>query len=770
MVYEAKTLIMDEFMPDESGRVKLKLSLLLLHSICFHFTYAAYPLERDVAELVKLSPPKRWIPFMQRLAKICLNEVKSKESMAATDVLRCLARRNTASPQCLSTHFISRTCKLTYIYSNTLKFGTEFRLQYGLRIQIVIHPKFSLNFTVKYISFTDTKLSFEIMGKTYSEQNFSTIIIPNNRMEIIFYGRSSMHFEYSVTQYLNVTNYHKLRANAMHFVRGYFLVTCFQIQVDIMARLSLDNITCSLCKMIVYDGPNEKLPIIVKNDDVHRFQRVVASTAKVFMVVIENVPEQDVLVTYSSIYKTNIAFNITEYEYTEINFDNYTSCNGHSRYARSCVYTFYTSARKQMKLSLTHLHFTEFTKNFQTTTSKAGIIKFNHFRGVTEDILELNCNLMANNSFFEIIGTGYIMHIVVFVYSILASLSFTFSVSPSDCDILLVSGNYVSYSGYVTPINDTSRVFMMKQSSQALHKYDSCLRLQFITPLSRYKMIFPHNSPALIATYNEVVRMCQSCPFSCLMLFQGRQEHTFYKIDDQAEVRTLDSITIDPCECDYIQIVIYWLPCKLPCQYIVQASYCDFGHGSKQAFYDNDDNSACDICENIYTGCRKYSIDVETDISYILRVKSNVCLSAHLLIMANKLVRELQVLLAFNVSMFRMPVFRRATRAELSSIMCNIEIPVLGLLRNSRADQQLKESTHDVKDAYWGGVLYRRLFQLLPVSLEIAALSCQVMGASLLTIHGSAEYQFLKDTFLQKQDTSILYVGTRRQVMCICVL
>ena len=85
------------------------------------------------------------------------------------------------------------------------------------------------------------------------------------------------------------------------------------------------------------------------------------------------------------------------------------------------------------------------------------------------------------------------MHIVILVYSILSSLTSKFSMSLSDCDVLLVSGNYISYSGYVAPMDDTLRLFKMTQSLQALRKYDRCLRLQFITPLSTYKMIFQPN-------------------------------------------------------------------------------------------------------------------------------------------------------------------------------------------------------------------------------------------------------------------------------------
>ena len=386
---------MDEVISTQIGHAKLTLSLLLLHCILCHFTQAAYPLERDVDELTLISPSKRWIPFMERLARICLNDVKIKQFMTSIDALKCMTIRDTTS-QCLATRYISG-CILTNIHPNFLKYKYILPLYGGLPIQIIVHTQFSLNITLKHVNnvyFEHTGPSFEIMGRQDIDQNFSTVIIPNNSLEIIFYNPSII--EYNVAQHLNVTACHKLRANAMQFRRGYFLVTYFQIQVNTRARLSLDNITCLICKIIVYDGPNEKLPIIVKIGDTNQFQRVVASTFQVLIVIIEKVPQKDVLMTYSPIYKSKNFFNLTQYEYVEINFDNRTWCDGHSLFARSCVYTFHTYTRKQMRFSLIDSQFTEI---YTTTKYNAGIAVFNHFHGTTENILELNYNFAVKNHF-----------------------------------------------------------------------------------------------------------------------------------------------------------------------------------------------------------------------------------------------------------------------------------------------------------------------------------------------------------------------------------
>ena len=550
---EKKHWTMDEFIAYKMGHTKRTLIVLLLYTNHYHFTQAAYPLERDVAELTRVSPPKRWIPFMERLARICLNDVKIKEYMTLIDTLKCMTLKDTT--HCFDPRYPDG-CMLIHYHPNILAY--EDMAPFLLPIHIIVHQQFSLNITVKHVSAAYYKYirpSFEIVESGYTEQNCSTIIIPQNSIKIVLYDESSI--EYSVTQYLNATDYHQIRSNVMQLAWGYFLVTCFQIQVDLRARLSLDSITCLLCKMIVYDGPNEKLPIILKIADADRFQRVVASTFQVFIVIIENIPQKDTLVSYSPVYNTKTVFNLTQDARNEIRFDNSTWCDGHSWYARSCVYTFHASAGKRIRFSLEDLQFKETER---TTKYKAGIIIFNKFEGTTENIVELNLNLGLQRSYVEIIVTGYTVHIVVFVYSILSHLTFTFSMSLSDCDVLLVSGKYITYSDNIVPMDDTLRVFEINKSLHDFQKYDKRLRLQFITPVSTYRIIFPHSIPVQIVKYNGQLGLCEDCSFPCPISFEG-PPWAFYRTGDRMEIRIIDSFTIEPCSFRYMQIIINRLPC-----------------------------------------------------------------------------------------------------------------------------------------------------------------------------------------------------------------
>ena len=54
----------------------------LLH---IHFTQATFPVERDVAELVGVSPLKRWIVFMEKIKQVCLYDINTNDFSSLTD-------------------------------------------------------------------------------------------------------------------------------------------------------------------------------------------------------------------------------------------------------------------------------------------------------------------------------------------------------------------------------------------------------------------------------------------------------------------------------------------------------------------------------------------------------------------------------------------------------------------------------------------------------------------------------------------------------------
>ena len=115
-------------------------------------------------------------------------------------------------------------------------------------------------------------------------------------------------------------------------------MTCFQIKVDAKARLSLGIITCVACNALVYDGPNERLPIIMKIRNISQAQRVVGSTFQVYLVITDYDYQQKSHMTYVPIYRKTAAFNLSRNEYHELSFDNNTHCYG-THLLHACVYT-----------------------------------------------------------------------------------------------------------------------------------------------------------------------------------------------------------------------------------------------------------------------------------------------------------------------------------------------------------------------------------------------------------------------------------------------
>ena len=320
-----------------------------------------------------------------------------------------------------------------------------------------------------------------------------------NSVEITFpsYGLDyHIGIEYSVAQKSNLSNYYETKANAMHFLCGHFLVISFRIHVDMRAKLALNTTSCLHCKLIAYDGPNEKLPLIMKHNGTSRSHWIIASTFQIFVVLIEKIYQQEAIINYAPIFINPTVYNLSKDESYEINFDNRTYCPGHSLSSRLCVFRFHTSSDKVIRFYLNDL---QFTGMYSVSHSAAGIAFFDLFNGTVGKVFELNSNVWSSkSSYFEIIGTGSVMHLVVFEYSFFSSIAISFSMSSPKCHTLLVSDDYISYSRFITLLNAEHNIFQINESSQALLEYSVCYKLQFIhikQSLFTFNILFPDKTP-----------------------------------------------------------------------------------------------------------------------------------------------------------------------------------------------------------------------------------------------------------------------------------
>ena len=192
-----------------SGRQpRLKQIAMILSISChlhFHFTEAAFPIEWDVAELTGVSPLKRWTIFMEKLTKVCLNDIKTKDSTCLTDILECMTKKNITK----SLHRKYSSCRITHLYPSILHAESH------LSLQIIVHHSFNLNVTVMYYLQAYNLLRKGEFYLTISAKRYTRLVYPftfmssNNSLEItfpldivIFIG-----IEYSIGQKFNLTSY-----------------------------------------------------------------------------------------------------------------------------------------------------------------------------------------------------------------------------------------------------------------------------------------------------------------------------------------------------------------------------------------------------------------------------------------------------------------------------------------------------------------------------------------------------------------------------------
>ena len=729
--------------------------------ICIDFTYAAFPLERDVAKFTKILPNKKWTVFMEREVSSCFTEIKRNDSNSLIDAVRCMTEKQHTS-KCV--YFSWLSCRLNHIRPHILmyKFWDS-----NPRIRFIVHRQFSINITVFGLP-NPAQISFEGMGKVYFYRGPVypfTFMHPDNIITLRYQSQVSYgvtFIEYDVVQRFNVTHFQHIGETTIYFRWGSSLVICFHIQIDKTHRLSLDVTSCLHCKFLVYDGPNERLPIIMNPNSAVKAQKVVASTFQVFLIVIESQQQQETL-TYASVYKHGAAFNFSNVEHLKFNFDNGTYCKGHSMVSRQCVYAFHTNNLETIRFSLTEF---QLTGDYQGAGFAAGIVLFNYFLGKREVMFELTKHFETSKiRYVDLTGTGSKMDVVVFVYSVFASLSVTFVMTTTRCNTLLVHNSFVSYTRYLTPVDHTRRAFEIKTSAQEVIQSNACFRIQLLSFRYLFHFSFPQSIPALVTTMPSLETHRWECGIFLI------SPHYFWIGNTQSKIRTIASIQVNCTDrsSDLQTVEIKWLPCKIPCT-CLQPRLCP---RSELIVHPNATNT-CDICQFVHI----YSnwVRLKPNSSLNIRMKSNTCPFVALKFRDDNEdgFRSPTFEIALNRSSIisRTPDFKSSMMITMLPTKCPFEIPLAAIPPSSASAaiygggvSSTKFTRHMVKAAYWRGTLYRRFSRANPVSWDTAAKSCKQAGQFLLTIHSVDEYHFIKETFMQPHDTSVVYVGMKREVM-----
>ena len=756
----------------------MKCVLLVIASCCYYvyISNAAFPLEQDVKNIVTNSQPKRWIVFMERIGSKCLNDMKTKSPTSLMYILRCMIGKGMFK-RCVMRLF-RQPCILIQKYPNILEFvdlDNDFRQKF---IQIFIHRQFNLNITMVRCNKPAVRgngmgyhsIYFEIGEKKFRGPHQAvTVIIFQSTVRIKFNtGRSySAVIEYDVVQNPNKTNHPQMRENVLYFPWGGSLVICFQIKVDVIARLSLRIITCTICNVIVYDGPNERLPIITKISNTRQARWLVGSTFQVYVVITNDISREKSNITYAPIYRKTSVFNLSKNKYHELIFDNHTYCYGHSFSARLCVYTYNTVNPEKIRVTLTDLNF---TGRYQGSSFAAGVFVFNYFGETLVKLMQFNGNLpLLESTDFEIIGAKIL--VAIFVYSYFASLSLKFSMASTNCNVLLVTKDFISYSGYITPMDDTPYAFHVNRPSKGFSKCKrctSCFRFQFLEFEHDMVINFPEDTQVMMTTngfHSNGYHPCRTYIKATTGEYHVKNRNGKY-LYRQRIVSSIKFLKVSDCFPNtYMQIQIEWLPCKLPCRYIDFERKCKIEKAPEMMWHDNDDGT-CNICEKRYALCDL--VFLKSNVSFSIGLHPKRCLSVDLSIGNRKLKGAPTMVLALNKynMVSRIPGFTRLVYAWVSSNKCVMEIPKAVLHTDDRRMFQNRNNKLDgVKAAYWDDVLYHHLSSLRLVSWEKAARYCHDIGAFLLTIHSLAEYQFIQAAFLQSHDTSVLYVGLKREVM-----
>ena len=239
-----------------------------------------------------------------------------------------------------------------------------------------------------------------------------------------------------------------------------------------------------------------------------------------------------------------------------------------------------------------------------------------------------HCKWSSDTKYVDLIGTGSKMDVVVFVYSVFASLSMEFVIAATSCNVLFGLGNSISYTRYISSVDHTRRIFEIKKSALQIFQSNGCLRIQSLTSNYSFQFSFPRSVSALLTTMNSISIPIPGCAIDVIS-----PNHFVCELDYlYNKILTMSSIDVNCTKWSsgIENIEIKLLPCKVRCT-CLQPRRCP----KFEVIRRPNDNNACNIYQFAQVDSHHLFFRIKPNISVDIRIKSNTCLYVYLWIGRN---------------------------------------------------------------------------------------------------------------------------------------
>ena len=425
----------------------------------------AYPFNHDILRATGMSPPKRWLIFMEYRIQRCMGFYQSSANRGKDliSVFQCLIIHQKRPKRCYCCRTRFNYCLI--ISEDKLQFKNSRRViaQQNCQetavkdIHISVHNLFHINFIVTslanrhmyfgnvYKGQCDTYDEiFTVSFNNHSEEFCGTrypwsIYIPFNQAEVRIRDGGNLPFEIILGEVEVMDRQFISRLQGSHIEDliswGHFKVQKYLITVEMLFRIRLFAISGS--RVVIYDGPRPQMPKLSPYENIFDQSHYVSSTFQV-VVVYAFIDEN-----FSSEVKYNTDDDIKPRKLMTFNLvllRNNSGCGNLSTLSWMCTFNIISSRETQASVKIIQL---DFSGPFTDTHISGGVAIYNVINNRANLVVHLSHNygLEYRQMPLSITGSENELYISVYAYSPYTLLSLKFIAHISPCIGIFIGKN-----------------------------------------------------------------------------------------------------------------------------------------------------------------------------------------------------------------------------------------------------------------------------------------------------------------------------------------
>ena len=768
--------------------------------VCINFGNGFYILQRDLAQITGVEPPKRWLVFMEAEFRKC----KNTEMIA---LLRCLSHCRKYRKQCYSDIGIFYNSAALMLSPNSIQITNpsvqgfvdfSCKLQSSLDTRIYVHKLFILNLNIQHFQATTLKDQQPIQGKcprrmpsvniiydggshVYCGRKYPWSIYSHSGMARVniffpFFSWINLYVKIKIT--IDITEHDFIQTQPQSYPSIVTPLSTYQIQmihisVEFLYRIVI-SVTSDFDKLsghIIYDGPHYLVPTLSAYSNTQHELYYMSSTYQAYIVCAPPSNTSRFRIQYTK-HGDHTAHALRPRE--QVILVNNTGCGDSGPGSWMCTYSISTVDHEHGVLRLLFL---DITGPFTNTSTSAGIAVYNVINNTAILVHHwyISMQMMEN---LTVTSTQRKLLFSVYAYSSLAQVSCHLTTGASKCIGIFLNKDLPTSIALLTKHSfydfGLATVVVGGQTTRFVATFsvnDSCLSIQ--------TSVLPTESDAswlqlvLLFVYDTALKITKyfiqgyTANFCCTVEIRGEYKpiHGPSTVDKTSPffeiVGRIESITM--CiwnECGNMPIVtfvVFQMPCILPC-YEISANIANITGIA----------TMCDICNFMFidrNAFKTYKILLGR-IAVLERLIGNLTLDIAIGSPEYQASDNLNTYGRYYIS-YRVDALvlqfgeARVVRVDVAdNEFWSIPLGTMLVFKPGSYNYIPKE-IHVLELGMYEYVIERGS----PLTgWQSAANQCSIYGGHLLTIHDQRELDFVIQNIMKPFHIEIAWIGMMRQV------